>query len=488
LNSVRQSIWLTLASSYFGLALQLISTMILARILTPEQVGVFAIAAVFSSLASMFRDFGVAEYLIQMREFDRQKVAAALAMNIIVSWAMAAAMFLGASAVANFYGYPVISDVMRIQSIGFLLVPFGAVTMAWFRRELNFRPVIISNVAGSLTGFVVSIALAWRGFGALSLAWSAVAAIAVTVAFSLWYRPKEFPRLPTLRGLGEVFHFSKFVSLMYIVSQVAKSLPDLVVGRVLGAVDVAMLSRGNGLVEMFGRLVMRAVYSVCMPYLAKSDRESGTIAPAYVNSVSYLTVVGWPMLAFMALAAFPAIRIMYGPQWDAAVPVAQVLCLACAIDLVHSMSREALLTRGLAKEANSLQFLLLLLGALSLSLIVPYGLIGAAWGATAACAAGVMLSQRYLALHLGVRARAVARGCLPSAVLTAVTIAPAALWALVVGVNERNYITFAVVGAVLTAASWIAAVQWLRHPIVAEFEPIKRRLAGLIGFGGTRVP
>ena len=480
MSSVRRSFWLTLADGYFGLVLQVISTMVIARILTPEEIGVFAIAAVFSTLASMFRDFGVAEYLIQERELSRDKIAAALALNIAVSWAMAAAMFFGAPLVAHFYAYPGEAEVMHVQAIGFLMVPFGAVTMAWFRRELDLRPVMICNVAGNITSFVVSIAMAMAGFGYMSLAWSNVIAIAVTVGLSVWYRPPSFPRWPNLRGMAEVFHFSKFVSLMYIVSQVAKGLPEMIIGRALGAVEVAMFSRGGGLVEMFNRLVMRSVWIICMPFLAKSDREEGAIAPAYAQSVAYLTAVGWPFLAFLALAAYSAIRIVYGPQWDAAVPVAQILCVACAIDLVHNMSREALLTRGLAKEANTLQIILTILLLLGLLLVIPYGLVGAAFGVAAAVLCGVFASQWFLSRCIGLRARDLIRACTPSAVLSGVTIAPAALWAALEGVTKDNYVVFGVGGFALTVATWLVAIHLLRHPLLAELEPIKRRLSSML--------
>ena len=480
MNSVRRSVWLTFADSYFGLVLQVASTMVIARILTPQEIGVFAIAAVFSTLASMFRDFGIAEYLIQERELSNDKIAAALALNIGVSWAMAAAMFFGAPAVAHFYGYPGVAEVMHVQAIGFLLVPFGAVTMAWFRRELDFRPVMICNVAGNITAFVCSVSLALAGWGTMALAWSTVAAIAVTVALSVGFRPASFPRWPSLRGMAQVFHFSKFVSLMYIVSQVAKGLPEMIIGRALGAVEVAMISRGGGLVEMFNRLVLRSVFTVCMPYLAKSDREEGAIAPAYVRCVSYMTAVGWPFLTFLGLAAYPAIQIVYGPQWDAAVPLAQVLCFACGVDLVHNLSREALLTRGLAKEANNLQAVLAALLAAGLLAGVPFGLIGAAWGVAAVAALGVLVSHWFLSRHIGLTTADLVKGCLPSAGVTAITVAPAALWAAVEGVAQHNFIVFGVVGGLITAASWLVAIHVMRHPLVAELEPIKRRLISLL--------
>jgi O-antigen/teichoic acid export membrane protein len=480
LGSVRRSFWLTLADSYFGLVLQVVSTMVIARILTPEEIGVFAIAAVFSTLASMFRDFGVGEYLIQERELNNDKIAAALALNISVSWMMAAAMFLGAPLVARFYAYPGVAAVMHVQAIGFLLVPFGAVTMAWFRRELNFRPVMICNVAGNVTSFAVSIGMAWAGFGYMSLAWSNVIAIAVTVALSVWYRPATFPHWPSLRGVSDVFHFSKFVSLMYIMIQVARGLPEMVIGRALGAVEVAMFSRGGGLVEMFNRLVMRSVWTVCMPFLAKIDREQGTIAPAYARSVAYVTAVGWPVLAFLALGAFSAIRIVYGPQWDAAVPIAQILCITCAIDLIHNMSREALLTRGLAKEANTLQVILTLLLLVGLLLGVPFGLVGEALGVMGAVACGVVVSQWFLLRCVGLHARDLAKACAPSATLCALSISPAAIWCALTGVTEDNYIVFGVGGFAVTFATWLVAIHLLRHPLLSELEPIKRRLSSLV--------
>ncbi|MBI5718933.1 MAG: oligosaccharide flippase family protein [Burkholderiales bacterium] len=479
MNSVRRSVWLTFADSYVGLVLQVASTMIIARILTPQEIGVFAIAAVFSTLASMFRDFGVAEYLIQERELTSDKIAAALALNIAVSWAMAAAMFFGAPVVAHFYGYPGVQQVMHVQAIGFLLVPFGAVTMAWFRRELDFRPVMICNVAGNVTAFGTSVAMALAGWGTMALAWSTVAAIAVTVALSVGFRPQSFPRWPSLRGMSAVFHFSKFVSLMYIVSQVAKGLPEMIIGRALGAVEVAMFSRGNGLVEMFNRLVMRSVFTVCMPYLAKADREEGAIAPAYVRSVSYLTAVGWPFVTFVGIAAYSAIQIVYGPQWDAAVPIAQVLCVACAVEMVHCLSREALLTRGLAKEANNLQAVLAALLAAGLLVGVPFGLLGAAWGATAYSVGGMLVSQWFLSRHVGLKAADLIRGCLPSLALTVLTASPVALWAAVQGVGRHNYVVFGVGGGLLTVAAWLVGIHLLRHPLVAELEPIKRRLLSL---------
>lgn len=463
------------------MVLQLASTVIIARVLTPAEIGIFGIAAVFSTLASMFRDFGVGEYLIQERELTKERIASALTLNITVSWLMAAAMYLGSPAVASFYANDGVGEVMRVQAIGFLLVPFGAVTMAWFRRELNYTPILMCNVGGNVTSFAVSVGLALMGHGYMSLAWATVAAIAVTVTMSVLYRPGWFPRWPSLQHFWEVFHFSKFASLVYIVGQVGKGSPEMIIGRVQGVADVAMFSRANGLVEMFNRLAMRPVMMVCMPMYARADHANQSVAEVYVRSVSYLTAVGWPFLAFLGIASFSAIRIVYGPQWDIAIPLAKILCLACAIELVHAMSREALLARGLARDANSLQMILVALQVGGLLLVIPFGLTGAAWGMAAAAAVGLVTAQWFLARGIGLTIRDLMRGCAPSLAISVIAVFPAGLWALSTGVGEQNFVAFGLVGGGVTALCWLLALKLLAHPILNELAPIVVRVRAWAG-------
>lgn len=233
---------------------------------------------------------------------------------------------------------------------------------------------------------------------------------------------------------------------------------------------------------------MRSVFTVCMPYLAKSDREQGSITPAYVQSVAYLTAVGWPFLAFFGTAAYSAIRIVYGPQWDDAVPIAQVLCIAFAFELVHCLSREALVSSGRAREANRLQIVLAVLLAAGLLAGVPFGLVGAAWGVAAHSALGMLVSQWFLSRHIGLHAADLVRSCLPSVALTAMSAAPVALWAAFQGVGEHNFVLFGVGGGLLTALCWLVAIHVLRHPLAEELEPAMRHLRALwssAGGGGS---
>lgn len=470
MNTVRRSLALSALDSYLALALQLASTVAITRLLTPEQIGVFAVAAVFAALASTFRDFGVAEYLIQEREFDNDTIRAALTVNIVISWTMAVLLLVLAPVAAAFYRHPGVAEVMRVQAANFLLIPFGAVTMAWFRREMNFKPIFVAGLLANTASFVVSVTLALRGFGYMSLSWSSLAGVVVTVLASIWMRPGNFPRWPGLRKVGQVVQFGKCASGIYIFGQAGKGAPEMIIGRVQDMAMVGTFSRAYGLAELFNRLVLCSIMPVCLPYFAQSVREQGTPLRGMLNAMAFLTATGWPFLLFMAVATFPAIRIVYGVQWVDSVPLARLLCAVAAVELLYYPAKEAMLALGLASQSNQLQMLTQGLRVLGLLAAVPCGLAGACWGLLAAAVLGALLSHRYLAAYTGLRWSDTLASTKRSATVALIAAAPVALQALAMPIDESNYARVGITGGLAGAVLWLVALRLLRHPLWLEVE------------------
>ena len=454
--------------NYVGVALHLASTVIISRLLTPAEVGIFAIAAAIQALAGTVRDFGIGEYLIQERDLTRDKVRAAFGLNLAVSWLMAATLVAIGPAVAGFYREQGLHDVLAVLALGFIIAPFGAVLQAWFRRELDYAPIVTSNICANAGALIVAVSMAWAGFGYMSLAWSSFAGIALTVLVTVWFRPTNFPWWPGVRGISQPFHFGRMASTIYIAAQLAKGAPGLIIGRATGFADVGLFSRGNGLVEMFNRLIMQPVLQVCMPYFAQSQRLSGTMSSAYMRSASMLTAVGWPVLSVLAAAAYPAVHVVYGSQWLHAVSLAQVLCVAAIIELPFTLSREALLAKGEARRANVLQLQIVALQILGLTAVIPFGPIGACWGLAAAAVGAAGLSFWHLRRGIGLQLLPLALACRPSAVLTCLAVAPILCLEFVAPAHEGNYVRWAIAAAGCATTTWLLALRWLRHDLWHE--------------------
>lgn len=467
---LRRSIALSAAESYIGVVIQLASTVVLSRILTPNEVGAFAVAAVFAALASNFRDFGIAEYLIQLADISDRHIRAAFAVNIITSWSMGALIFLMSSWAGDFYKSGSITEIMRIQAFNFLLIPFGAINMAWFRRQLDFKPLFYCGVGSSLLSLAVSIGLALNGFGALSLAWSSLAGIVATVCISMLFRPAGFPRMPSLAGAAEVFRFGGVASGIYVLAQLGKGAPDMIIGRVQGVTAVALFSRAGGLVTLFRQLVIKAITPVCLPYFAQAVRTEQSVHRAYIRGTAIFTVIGWTFLGFLALAAFPVIRIVYGDQWADSVPLARILCIAGAVELAHYLAKDALLAHGHVKLATQLQFTLQAAQLVGLAAVIPFGLIGACWGLLAASVVGVVLSQWFMHAGTSFRWAQLISACWPSLWISTCALAPMAIVLATTATSESNYIRHLALSSALTIPAWLLALRLSGHVLWGELQ------------------
>lgn len=474
MSSVRRSLALSALDSYIGMALQIASTVILSRLLSPNEVGIFAIGAALMAIAGTVRDFGMGEYLIQAKELNYDRFQSAYGVNIIVSWTVAAVLLAISPLAAAVFRSEGIAEVIRVLTLCPLILPFGAVAQYWFRRQLNYVPIVTVNLIASVVVFVTAVGLTLGGYGYISLAWSMVAGAVVTVVGSWFAWPKDLPRLPAFKNMGEPLAFGRRTTGMYLLMQIGRSAPELIIGRFGSLADAGIFSRANGLVEMLRRLLLKPAMQVCLPYLAQAQRNQGSLNQAYPTAVGLLTILGWPLLAFMAIHAPVIVQVMYGPQWSDAIPIARALCLACAIELLYFLSREALLARGNATAAMRQQAQIVALQFGGLLLAIPYGMHGAAWGLIGASCIGAILIGATLSREVGVEFKSMARECRSSAIVTALTCIPAGLTAHFAPPEPSRLLAWTIGDGLLTIGLWAVGVRLLQHSAWTELVAMTR--------------
>jgi O-antigen/teichoic acid export membrane protein len=348
--------------------------------------------------------------------------------------------------------------------------------MAYFRRELNYRPIFIAGLLANITSFVVATSAAFAGLGYLSLAWSSLAGVIVTVAVSIIARPKDFPRWPGLKGLREVAHFGKHASGIYFVSQIGRSAPEAVIGRALDMASVAFFSRANGLMEIFNKTVLRAAVPVCLPYFSQAARANQGTKIGYLKATTLLTGIGWPFFLYIGLIAYSAIRLLYGPQWMTSVPLAQILCLAAILELPYYLASEVMIAEGRIDQSNRLQFFVQSLRLASLVLVFPFGLTGACWGLVAAGLGGAFISHQFLHKIIGLHFVDALRACTSSAYVALTSITPALIVVAYTDQTESNFLPVFSGCSVLMAVSWLCAIKFCAHPFWDEINLIIKQL------------
>jgi O-antigen/teichoic acid export membrane protein len=197
----RLSFLFSFAEKYTLLVLNTAGAMVLARLLTPAEVGVYAIGAVLVALAQVLRDFGVGAYIIQARTLDQQQLRAALCVSILLGWSLALLVMAASYAAAWLYREPRLHTVLQLLSINFIVMPFCAIALPYLRRQMRFCAIFAINVSQCLAQLTCSVVLAMRGWGYLSLVWGAVAGAVATLLAVLCCRPAGLPWVPAWGGV-----------------------------------------------------------------------------------------------------------------------------------------------------------------------------------------------------------------------------------------------------------------------------------------------
>ncbi|MDY0747252.1 lipopolysaccharide biosynthesis protein [Paucibacter sp. R3-3] len=353
MSSVRSALLFSFAERYVLIIIGLASNLLIARLLTPAEIGVYSVTLAVMSIAQVLRDFGVASYLIQEKELNDDHIRTALGVTLLIGVGLGLVVFAAAPWVADFYREPRMRNLLWLASLNFLLLPFSTISLALLRRGLAFKPLVAVNFIATLAGAVASVGLSWAGFGPMALV-AGTLVVSATTGFAAWCARGDRRMLrPSLSHWRSLFKFGAQSSVVGVITSVSMDINDLAVGKLMGFTPVALLSRAQGLMNLFHRDLMGSVRNVAYPAYAKAVREHQAMEPLYVSSVTYVCVVAWPFYGFVSLYALETLRLLFGPQWDAAAPLVPLFCLAGALaaagslvgNLMVAMGRMDLLTR-----------------------------------------------------------------------------------------------------------------------------------------------
>ena len=344
--SVRRSLVFSIAEQYAVLVIGLASSMILARLLTPEAIGIYSVSLAFIGIAQVLRDFGVANYLIQERDLDDAHIRTALGILLVLGLVTFALLFSTAPLISRLYAEDVMVPTLRVCALNFLALPFCTVSLALLRRGMAFQRLAIVNLVAALSGAAVSVGLAYLDLGVISLAIGSVVVNVVTGIGAWLARPDRRLLLPAFSRWRRLLNFGAQSSLTGVVTTIAMDINDLAVGKIMGFEPVAILSRAQGLMQLFHRDLMAAIRNVAYPAYANAHRDGEPLEAIYIASVTNVTVVAWPFYGLVSLFSLELLRLMFGAQWDTAAPLVPVFCLAGAIAALFNLAPSQILAVG----------------------------------------------------------------------------------------------------------------------------------------------
>ena len=467
MTSVRRSLALSFLEKYASLVIQLGSGLVIARLITPEAFGTFAIAYAIVGFAHVIREMGVSSYLIQLPELEPHHIRAALFATGVVAWSLGLVLFAASPLVARFYGEEVRQTTL-ILLVSFAIMPLSSTIMATLQREMDFVALLRINLAGTIVGAGVGILLAAHGLGAAGLAWASVAGQAAIGIVAAAHRPLPAHFQPSRRGAVAVFRFGSLVMGASLLHQCSTNVASLITARFVSLEAMGMFSRAQSVTAMFDRLLMSGVGPLLLPHLAQQRRGGHDAAESFWQAFGYLSALTWPFFLFVSLYATPIVHVLFGDQWLPAADLLRLIALGGPFWLIGCLVPPLLTALGHVGLILRVQVVAQLVAVIGVGLTAPHGV-----GAVALAAIPISAAHGLIWLWVLRRLSPDALGPMwermrSGAMVTLAALAMPAL--LMAGAFDVTAIVELALGLAGAAVGWLVGIFIAGNPLSRELQ------------------
>jgi len=312
---------ITVFSQGLVFAIQVMSTVVLARLLTPSDFGVITMVTTFSLLVMSFGLNGYTEAVIQRQDLNHRLASNLFWINVGVGTLLALIFSVVGPLMAKFYHDPRVANVAIGISFTIFFTNIAVIHLALLKRALCFSITSANDVLAGLFSVVVMIVCAAAGYGYWSLVAGAVAR-PVFVSLGAFYSCRWLPGLPNrVNGTTAVVKFAMHVYGRFAVNYCDRNMDNLLVGWRFGSISLGLYKKAYDLFVLPANQLLLPVEEVALSTLSRLDRESSQYRRFFLNGLSILAFLGMGVGALLTLEGKDLIRLLLGPKWDASARI-----------------------------------------------------------------------------------------------------------------------------------------------------------------------
>jgi O-antigen/teichoic acid export membrane protein len=353
--------------------MQLASTIVLARLLSPSDFGLVGMAMVVIGFLALFKDLGTAAAVVYQRSLSDELLSSIFWANVVFGVMAAAVLFSTAPFVAGFYDEARLTPILEVLSLTFLISGVSILQQALLERGLAFRALAKVETFATASGAAVGIGLALLGAGVWSLVGQALSVAAITTVL-LWvsstWRPKWVFRWVEVKAVGS---YSLNLTGFNIFNYFSRNADYLLIGRFLGAQDLGYYTLAYRIMFYPLQNISAVIGRVMFPVYSQIQDDDARFRRAYLRVAGVIALIAFPLMLGLMVASETFIRAVLGSQW---VPVAILLVILAPVGLVQSVGT----TVGAIYQAKGRTDLMLRWGIFSGALVLLAFMIGLRWG------------------------------------------------------------------------------------------------------------
>ncbi|MEM6858925.1 MAG: lipopolysaccharide biosynthesis protein [Pseudomonadota bacterium] len=311
------------------------STILVVRLLEPTDYGLFAMTQVVLTALAFLNGQSFATSLVQTAHVDERRIGQIFGLLLLFNGTLGLCQFLFAPYPAAYFGEPLVADMLRVQALIFLTVPFCALPSELLARRLEFRKQGQVNMVTAIVGAVVALVMAWRGFGVWALVYAPIAmfatrAIGLSIAARLLVKPIFDPR-----GAWDLVTFGGTLTICQLFWIIQSQSDIVIASRLLPTYDLGLYSEALLLTLIVTGRFLPPINEVALAAYCELHREGKPLGPYFVKTARMVMTVSAPIYVGLALTSEAAVLTLFGDKWAGLIPIVSGLALVMPAFALH---------------------------------------------------------------------------------------------------------------------------------------------------------
>lgn len=461
----------TIVAQFVTQVVRLLTNIVLARLLTPHDFGLVAIATVVTALLQQLKDLGTGSAIVQAKRVDHRLLNAVFYLNAGLGLVLAGGLALLAGPIAIALGARDATGVLLALCLATFLSSIGQIHHALLRHNLQYRAVAVVGAASAISTTVVAVVLALLGFGVWALVIGTIMGALLDTVL-VWRLDRWRPTRPTtdFGAIRPVLGYSISLFLTNLVTYGLTQGTTVIVSRGLGTVPLGQFSFAQRTISAPAGSVTTVAIEVMFPAFSRLQDNDAAIRDGYLRSSRSIALVTFPAMAGLAALAVPLVQVVLGARWIGVVPLVWVLAPVGALQSVTATYSELLMAKG-RTDLNfrfSLVSGLVILSAEAVGL--RWGLVGVAVGYALATLVMMPLGLLLAFRRIGMSFRTYVTSLLPTMLATVLMLMCVLLTIRLAG----NGVVGLIAGVAVGVAVYAAVVIAMRFPAIGDLLTVVR--------------
>ncbi|MBO4950847.1 MAG: lipopolysaccharide biosynthesis protein [Clostridia bacterium] len=364
------------AENGLGQIVNFIISIVLARLLLPEDYGIIALVSVFVTLCDKLVISGLATSLIQKKDADNKDFSTIFYFSLGMSFVLYAVLYFLAPFIADFYSAynrELLISVIRVMGIQVIVTAVNSVQSAYVSNTMQFKRFFWSNLGGMILSAVVGIIMALRGFGV----WALVAQYLVKATGSmlvLWFTVKWRPSLVfSLKRFKALYSYGWKIFAASIIKVLYNDLRSLVIGKYYNAASLAYYNKGQSFPQIVEGCVGGAIDSVFFPTMSKVQDSKEKMLSILRRTIKVSTYFITPLLVGLAAVAEPLVDLLLTEKWLPCVFYLQIISISFVFAPIEIENLQAIKALGRSDIVLKLEIIKRVVGTVLIFCAVPFG-------------------------------------------------------------------------------------------------------------------